>query len=70
MFLKRWVIIQYQNEKNLMIGPYKTLPEAKKQAQEWNDKHEGVFSVVPMIEPKEFVKMMKNTSLLHIPIGL
>lgn len=53
-----------------MIGPYKTLPEARDQATLWNDQYEGIFSVVPLLEPKEFAKMVKATStLLHIPIG-
>ena len=66
---KYWVIIQYLNQQNLMIGPYKTLQEVTKQATAWNDEQEGIFSVVPVISPKEFAKMTKKDTLLHIPIG-
>jgi hypothetical protein len=58
-----------------VIGPFKTLPEAEKQAIEWNTKFntEGKgnpFFVLKMWDPKQRDKLMKKDSLLHIPIGL
>jgi hypothetical protein len=65
-----WVVVQYANEQNILIGPFKTITDAVDATVYWAGHSDGLFSVKQLIAPEDFTQVLKNKTLLDSSNGL